>query len=369
MLIGAAVLFGGIFAYKVVVSYFIKRYIATMINQPATVSTTKAQRDIWYENFTAVGSLAAIEGVSVTTEAEGMIRTINFNSGDTVKEGDILVELNIDPEKAQLMQLEANADLANVNYERDKAQFAVKAVSQSTIDTDLANLKSVKAQVEQQKALIAKKVIRAPFSGRLGIRQVNIGQYIHPGDSIVTLQSLDPIYVNFYLPQKNMVELKNGQQIDITVDTYPGRRFSGKVTSINPLVDTATRNVEIQATINNPTKELIPGMYAATKLLSGRQQQYITLPKTAISFNSYGELIYLIKQDGKNQDGTPKLIVNEKFIKTGASRGDQIAILEGVNVGDEIVTAGQLKLKKGSWVKINNKIQTNNNPAPQLENE
>jgi len=369
MLIAMAVLFGGIFAFHIVKSLMIKKYVSSMRNPVVTVSTIKASKQPWQTTLYSTGSLSAINGVNVTTELAGMIRKINFNSGTQVQTGDILVELNADPDIAQLHVLEANAELAKITYERDKAQLAIHAVSQATVDTDLANLKSAQAQVKQQAANIDKKIIRAPFAGQVGITAVNVGQYLNPGDNIVTLQALDPIYADFYLPQQALVSAKKGQTVEMTVDAYPNTVFHGKISAISPEVEVSTRNVAIEATFANPKKELFPGMYATIEVNAGLPNAYITLPKAAISFNAYGELVYIVEEKGKNEDGSAQLIVTEKFVKTGASRGDQIAILSGIAEGDEVVTAGQLKLKKGSSVKIDNAVEPKDNPAPQLVDE
>lgn len=369
MLIIVGVLFGAVFVYKGFKAFFIKKYLEANQHPVVTVSTINASKEPWEQQVSTVGSLQAVKGVSVTTELGGMIRKIDFHSGDYVDAGSTLVELNIDTEVAQLAVLEANLELAKVNFKRDKLQFLAQAVSQATLDTDTANLKSAQAQVQEQKTMIQKKIVKAPFSGQLGIRQVDIGQYLNPGDNIVTLQSLDPIYVNFYLPQHFLTKLKKGLDVTLTIDAFPDKTFHGQITALNPLVDTSTRNVEIQAVCANPEHLLIPGMYATVNLTTGKPTDYITLPKTAISFNSYGELVYLIKEEENNNKNKSQLIAVQKFVKTGESRGDQVSILEGVNEGDEVVTAGQLKLHNHSLVKINNSIQPSNDPAPNIVNE
>lgn len=369
MLIIVGVLFGAVFIYKGFKAFLIKKYLEANQHPVVTVSTMKASKEPWAQQVSTVGSMQAVEGVSVTTELGGMIRNIDFQSGDYVEKDSILVELNTDTEVAQLASLEANLELAKVNFKRDKLQFLAQAVSQATLDTDTANLKSAEAQVQEQKATIQKKIVKAPFSGQLGIRQVDVGQYLNPGDTIVTLQSLDPIYVNFYLPQHFLTKIKKELEVALTIDAFPDKIFHGKITAFNPLVDTSTRNVEIQALIANPEHLLIPGMYATVNLTTEKPKDYITLPKTAISFNSYGALVYLIRQEENAKKDKPQLVAVQKFVKTGESRGDQISILEGVTEGDEVVTAGQLKLRNHSLVKINNSIQPSNNPAPNIVNE
>jgi membrane fusion protein (multidrug efflux system) len=218
--------------------------------------------------------------------------------------------------------------------------------------------------VAQQKAVVEKKTIRAMFDGRLGINAVNLGQYVNPGDKIVTLQSLDPIYVDFSLPQQNLSRMKIGQTVTVTTDAIPGREFEGKITAISPKVDPDTRNVQVEATIANGKHELLPGMYASVTVKSGAVQEYLTLPQTAVTYNPYGESVYVIEEGGKGADGKPVLIAKQTFVTIGETRGDQVAILKGVKPGDMVATSGQLKLKNGSTVVINNTVQPSNEPAP-----
>lgn len=369
MLIFVGVLFGCIFAYKLFTSLMIKMYIASNQSPVITVSAMEAGYSYWQPQIKATGSLRAIRGVNVTTELAGMVSTIYFTPGASVKDKDLLVQLNAVSDNALLHSLEANAELAKVTYLRDKAQFAARAISKQVLDTDAANLKSLVAQVAQQAATVAKKTIRAPFAGRLGISAVNPGQYVNPGDMIVTLQTLDPIYVDFYLPQQSLAVIKVGQQVEVKTDTFPAKTFSGKITTVNPAVDTSTRNVEVEATLANPEYELTPGMFATVAVDTEAAKRQLTLPQTAITFNPYGELVYLIKETGKDKKGEPILAVRQAFVVTGETRGDQIAILKGINEGDRVVTSGQLKLKNGSLVAINNSIVPPNNPDPKAPDE
>jgi len=363
MLICVGILFGVIFGYKLFISLMMKRYMAANVSPAVTVSAMPVGYSLWQPKLRASGSSRALKGVSVTTELAGMVQTIYFTPGAFVEAGTVLVQLNADSDVALLHSLQASADLAKTVYTRDKAQFAVKAVSQATLDADAANLKSADAQVEQQAATVAKKTIRAPFSGRLGISAVNPGQYINPGDKVVTLQTLDPIYVDFFVPQQMLAQLQTGLPVNITTDTFIGQTYTGKITTIDPLVDRTTRNVEVEATIMNPKSELTPGMFVSVEVDVGTEQKYLTLPQTAISFNPYGQLVYVVMQSGADK------IVKQAFVKTGETRGDQVTILEGLKEGDMIVTSGQLKLKNGSKVIINNSIVPPNNPAPKLPNE
>lgn len=370
MLIAVGILFGAIFLYKLVMSMLFKHYMATHKSPIVTVSAMRVGFSEWRPELTASGSLRAIRGVNVTSELAGMVKSIEFQPGATVVAGQLLVQLNADSDIGALNSLKAQADLARVNLIRDQAQYQIKAVSKATLDADIANLKSLRAQVTEQEAIVAKKSIRAPFSGRLGVSAVNPGQYVNPGDRVVNLQNLNPIWADFYMPQQTLRQLKIGLPVKIITDTYPDKIFTGKITTIDPAIDPSTRNVQVEATVDNPNYELVPGMFVTVTIDVGSPQKFLTLPQTAISFNPYGELVYLLK-DGGTDDNTGKkfLIAQQTFVRTGETRGDQVTVLEGIKAGDLIVTSGQVKLKNGSRVSINNTIQPANEPAPNLPNE
>ncbi len=364
MLILVTLLFGGIFGYKLFVAHMMSRYIASMGTPPAYVSAMDVKYYNWQSQIKAAGSLRAVLGVNITTELAGMVRSVHFTPGSLVKKGDLLVQLDIDPDVARLHNLQANAALAEITYKRDSAQFKINAISKATLDADDANLKSTLAQVDQQIAVIAQKTIRAPFDGRLGISAVNPGQYINPGDKVTMLQTLDPIYADFYVPQEAMSSLKIGQAVKLVVDTYPHLKFNGVITTIDPGLDASVRNVQVEATIPNPKFELAPGMFAAVTVNTGNPVPHLTLPLSAVSFNPYGDVVFVIKQIKKKDKKEPVLTVEETFVVTGEKRGDQVSILQGLKEGDKVVTSGQLKLKNGSIVIINNSITPTNNPAP-----
>ena len=364
MLIFLGILFGCIFLYKGVMSLILHHAISSQSNM-VTVSTMKVDSSQWNSQLKAVGSLRAIRGVNVSGELAGIIRHIDFTPGTFVNEGTELIELNIDPDMADLRALEATAELNQITYERDEAQYRIKAISKAVLDTDSANLKNSLAQVEQQNAIIEKKIIRAPFSGRLGISSVNPGQFLNPGDTIVSLQQLDPIYVDFYVPQQQVSALGINQEITLETDALPGKTFSGKITTINPIIDSTTRNVEVEATMSNPDLALLPGMFGTVIINTGNPQGFITVPQTAIAFNPYGNIVFLVN----DEQGSKNLTVKQVFVKTGETRGEQIAVVSGLNKGDEIVTSGQLKLKNGSEIVVNNKITPSDNPNPDLSNE
>jgi len=363
MLAIVGLLFGAIFGFQAFKAKKIKEFMSAMKMPPAKVTAMKAELQDWQPRLEAVGSLRAVHGVDVTSEIAGLVRDVRFASGDEAKEGQLLVQLNADADAAQLRALEAEAELARTVYERDKAQFAIQAVSQAVLDADAANLKSKEAQVAQQAAVVEKKAIRAPFDGRLGINAVNLGQYINPGDKIVTLQSLDPIYADFTLPQQELARLKIGQTVTATTDSYPGRAFGGTITAINPKVDPETRNVQLEATIPNPKHALLPGMYVSVTVEAGKPAPYLTLPQTSVTYNPYGESVYVV-EESKGPDGKPLLTAKQTFVTVGETRGDQVAILTGIKPGEMVVTSGQLKLKNGSAVIIDNSIQPSNDASP-----
>ncbi len=357
---------------------------------PQTITAMKVESLEWQPQLSAVGSIVPVRGVDVTTEIAGLVRDVHFKSGDEVKKGQLLVQLNDDSEVAQLHSLQAAADLAVTVLNRDKLQLSVQAIAQAQVDADEADLKSKRALVEQQKATIVKKAIRAPFSGQIGITTVNPGQYLNPGDKIVSLEQIDPIYVNFTVPQKQAANVSMKQKINATTDAFAGTDFPGAVTSLDPKIDTATRNVALQATLSNPKHQLLPGMFANVKVDQGDKTKYLTLPQTAITYNPYGSTIFIVRQDvGDDKDKAcdkkddkkdakkddkaapadtgPKLFARQVFVTTGPTRGDQVAVMTGIKDGDMVATSGQLKLKNCTWVVIDNKVTPKNdvNPTPQ----
>jgi membrane fusion protein (multidrug efflux system) len=363
MLIVVGFIFGGIFGYHAFGNYMMNRHFATMQAPPVVVSTVKAQMQLWQPKIKAVGSLRAVQGVDVASEIAGIVEAVHFNSGDNVKEGEVLIDLNAEADIAQLQALEAAAELAQTVYDRDKKQFEIQAVSQAVVDADAAELKARKAQKDQQAALVAKKKIRAVFGGKLGISMVNPGQYLNPGEKIVTLQALDTVYVDFYLPQQELSRLAIGQAVNVATDAFPGRVFEGTITSINTRIEPDTRNVQVEALVPNLKNELLPGMFVSVEVDVGKAQSYLTLPQTSVTYNPYGETVYVVEaaKDGK-EAGVLK--VKQTFITVGETRGDQLSVLKGVNEGDIVVSSGQHKLKNGSVVIINDQVQPGNDAAP-----
>jgi membrane fusion protein (multidrug efflux system) len=366
MLIAVGVVFGGVFGFQVFKNAMIKKFMSAMPQPPQTVSTVMAAAQEWQPQIEAVGSLRAVNGADLAFEVSGIVKELHFKSGDDVAAGDILLTLRADDDIAKLEALKATAALSEIVHQRDQEQFKIKAVSQATLDADGANLKNAKAQVAEQQAVVDKKTLRAPFAGHLGVRVVDIGQYISAGTTVVTLQALDPIYADFFLPQQALNQIRLEQAVTIKIDTYPNGDFTGTITAINPKVDPATRNVQVRATLKNPDRLLLPGMYASVNVAAGGKQRYITLPQTAVTYNPYGETVYVVDDKGQDPQGHPQLIARQIFVTAGLKRGDQVAILSGVEEGQTIVTAGQMKLRNGSTLVIDNAIRptADANPLP-----
>ncbi len=325
--------------------------------QAQVVSAIKAQMLEWQPQLAAIGSLVAVRGVDVSSEVAGQVRAVRFKSGQDVRAGQVLVQLNADADLALQRSLRAAADLAAQVLARDREQFAAQAVSQAQIDADEADLRVKRANLAQQEALVAKKTIRAPFAGRVGITTVAPGQFLAAGEKIVTLQTLDPIYVDFTLPQSQLGALKNGLRVVLTDDAHPQQTFAGRISAISPKVDPATRNLQVEATVANPQRLLLPGMFARVEIETGDKQRRLTLPQTAITYNPYGSTVFVV------EPGEPRK-VRQVFVTTGATRGDQVAITSGVTEGQEVVTSGQVKLKNGTEVRIDNAVQPANSPNP-----
>jgi membrane fusion protein, multidrug efflux system len=364
MLVLVGVVLGGLFGFKAFVGGKIKEAMASMADLPQTVSAAKAASSDWQPRIDAVGSLRAVRGADLSLEVAGMVEEITFQSGDEVQAGQVLLRLRDEDDVAKLQSLEATAQLARITYDRDVKQLKAQAISQAIVDNDEANLRNAKAQVAQQKAMVDKKTLRAPFAGRLGLRQVDLGQYLSAGKVIATLQSLDPIFVDFLLPQQSVAQLSVGQTVRVKVDAFPGREFAGKITAINPKVETASRNIQVRATLPNRDQKLLPGMFATVELETGAPQRLVTLPQTAVSYNPYGSLVYIVDDKTKDAGGKPHPVARQVFVTTGATRGDQVAILKGVSEGDTVVTSGQVKLRNGVPLAIDNRIVPTNDAAP-----
>jgi len=360
MLISIFLLFGLVFGFGAFKSIMIAKMLKGFANPVQTVATMQALQ--------SVGSVTAVNGASLSAEVAGIVDTIHFESGQDVQKGQLLLTLRANNDPAVLAQLQAQAALAAITVARDTKQLAADAISQAQLDSDRAQLASAQAQVASQQALIAEKQIRAPFSGRIGIRQVDLGQFLAAGTEIVSLQQLNPVYVDFHLPQQALAQVQPGQIVDVSVDAYPAQTFTGTVTALDSNVDQATRSIAVRAKIDNSKFLLRPGMFANINVTVGVVQGFITLPQTAITYNSYGDTVYVLSH-GKDAAGKDDLIANEVFVTLGETRGNQVAVLSGVKAGDEIVVAGQVKLRNGALVAINNSLLPSNaaNPTPPNE--
>ena len=333
---------------------------------PEAVTTVVARTQHWPVTLKAIGTAAAVQGVTVGADLPGIVARIAFESGQAVNQGDVLVELDTKQEDAQLAQVEAQRELARLNYERLDGLVSEGAISRAEYDHAAAANKQTQAGVREINATIERKTIRAPFSGMLGIRQVNLGQYLSSGDPVVTVESLDPIYVNFSLPQENLGQLRMGQDVRVTLENIAGGEFTGRVTAINPAVDEATRNIRIQATLANPRGVLRAGMFVQTELMMGAGRPVVALPASAINHAPYGDSLFVVT-DLKDPNGKTYRGVRQQFVKIHGERGDQVAVISGVQAGDEVVTSGAFKLRNGAAVVVNNKVQPANSPAPNPE--
>jgi membrane fusion protein (multidrug efflux system) len=369
MLLIVILLLTAIGGWQAFIGKMIKKGMAAAFSAPPAVATATAVESSWQAHTQAVGNIRAVKGADLAPQASGVVDEIHFESGNDVPKGALLLRLRPNDDPAKLAQLEAAATLDEQTLKRDQEQLEAQAIAQATVDTDVANLKSAKAQVAAQQALIDEKTVRAPFAGRLGIRQIDEGQYLTAGTVVVTLQQLDPIYADFYLPQQELANIKRGETVSAHVDAYPGVNFAGTITSINSKVDTTSRNVQVRASFPNADKRLIPGMYATVEIDKGAARNLVTLPQTAISYNPYGDVVYVVAKGGADDKGNPQLVVQQRFVRTGPTRGDQVAVESGVAVGDVVVTAGQMKLHNGSVVVINNSVTPTDNPAPNPPNQ
>jgi membrane fusion protein (multidrug efflux system) len=353
---------------------FVKfRQIQTAIAQgssfqppPAAVTTVVAQRETWPSTLNVIGTVAATQGVVVSADLPGIVARINFESGKPVHAGDVLVELDTKQERAQLAAAEAQRDLARINFERTQELVKQGVTARTEYDNTSAQQKATEAQVGEIRATIERKTIRAPFSGVLGIRQVNLGQYLAAGQAIVPLQSLNPIYVNFGVPQQTSAQLLGGRTLRITSDDLPGAGFTGRVTSVDSVISEATRNIQVQATLPNPQGKLRPGMFVQVQVALGASRQVIPLPASAINYAPYGDSVFVVT-DLTDPKGKTYRGARQQFVKVEGSRGDQVAVVSGVKPGDEVVTSGVFKLRNGAAVQVNNKIQPSNNPKPKPE--
>ena len=390
VIVVVAILFGLLIGFNTFKSIMIGKFMKSMGNPPQTVSSMTAEYQDWQPHVDAVGNVRAVHGADLAFDVAGLVESVDVKSGADVRKGQVLIKLVDDQDRATLASLQAAAQLAALTAERAKKQLAVQAISKAEYDTDMANLKSAQANAASQQALVNKKTLRAPFVGRVGIITANAGQYISAGTAVATLQQLDPVYVDFTVPQSSLNQLQVGGKVEVTADAFKDKTFTGNVSATDPKIDLSTRNVGVEATVANPDKLLVPGMFTKVAVDSGATQRYLTLPQTAISYAPYGDTVFVVHEgapptgDAEGQpvkakssaganasNGTskggkdPSHYVQQVVVTLGPTRGDQVAIESGIKQGDVVVTSGQLKLKNGTPVDINNKVQPAFSPNPQ----
>jgi membrane fusion protein (multidrug efflux system) len=379
MLVTTGVVFGGIFGFKWFGNKMMNQFFDHMPIPPVAITATEAQAQTWPATIEAVGTVTAVNGIAVSAEVAGVVQSIRFQSGDPVAAGTVLVTLDSVMDQAELRTLEAQRDLAESELTRGRELFGSEVMAKSQFDRLESTAAQAAARVEAQRALIAKKTIRAPFAGVLGIRKANLGQYVSPGTPLVTLQSLDPIYVNFAMPEQRLGVLAVGFSVTAGVDAFPDATFEGRITAIEPRVDENTRNFDVQATFRNVNARLQPGLFARVHIALPKSESYVVVPQTAVSYNPYGNSVYIIQAAPPAAGGTPggdaqaaggstgpQLLVNRRLIKTGPTRGDFVVVLEGLQSGERVATSGLLKLRNGAAVIINNAVEPGAqlNPSP-----
>jgi membrane fusion protein (multidrug efflux system) len=329
---------------------------------PTTVSSATVKEEDWAPTLSAVGSISAVQGAVVSSELGGVVSQIAFENGGTAKKGDLLVQLDASAEEAQLKSAEADLGLARADLQRSRDLVGRKVISKAEIDAAESKFKQKEGSVEQMRSMIAKKTVRAPFDGQLGIRQVNVGQMINVGQQVVPLTSLDPVFADFALPQQYLGKLTPGLEVHVTTDALPGRVFDGKITAINSMVDSSTRNVTLQATLQNPDHVLRPGMFAKAQVTLPEKHKTLVVPGSAISYAPFGDSVFVIEKKKDEKTGKESQVIRQQFVRVGEARGDLVAITQGLKAGDTVVSTGVFKLRNGMTVTINNDLA----PNPQL---
>jgi membrane fusion protein, multidrug efflux system len=333
-----------------------------MVTPPTTVASATVKEEDWAPVLSAVGSISAVQGAVVSSELAGVVSQIAFENGGTAKKGDLLVQLDASAEEALLRSAEAEAELARQDLERTRGLASQKVVSKAELDAAQSKFNRMNAVVDQMRSNIRKKTIIAPFDGQLGIRQVNVGQMINAGQQVVPLTSLDPVFADFALPQQYLGQLKPGLEVHIMTDALPGRVFSGKVTAINSMVDSSTRNITLQATLENPDHALRPGMFAKAEVTLPEKHKTLVVPGSAISYAPFGDSVFVIDKQKDEKTGKESQVIRQQFVRIGEARGDFVAITQGLKAGDIVVSTGVFKLRNGMTVTVNNDLA----PKPQI---
>jgi len=330
---------------------------------PEAVTTVVAKQEDWPATLNAIGSVVAVHGVTLTADLPGIVDKIQFTSGQPVRAGQVLVSLDTRQEQAQLSAAKAQRDLAKLSFDRAKKLRDMEAIAQAEYDQSAAQLQQADAHVGEIEALISRKRVRTPFAGVSGIRQVNLGQYLSAGEPIVDVQSMDPVYVNFDVPQEDVAALRIGNSVSVAAESIAIERATGKITAINSMVDATTRNMQVQATFANPHARLRPGMFVQVQVTLKAGHSFVAIPSSAINYAPYGNSVFIVS-DMKGPNGKTYRGVRQQFVKLGSMRGDQVAVAEGVKPGDEVVSSGVFKLRNGAGVIVNNEKQPSNNPSP-----
>jgi len=355
-IVGLVVLIGILGGIKGLQIFRMIAYGKQFVPPSETVTTFEIRPDLWESLLTSVGSLEAVQGVMVTAELKGKVEKIAFDPGAMVQPGDLLVQQDISSETAQLQAAEAAVTLAKITLDRTRKLLTEKTVSQSQYDNADAQYKQAAAQVDNIRATIAKKTIRAPFAGRLGIRLINLGQALNEGDAIVSLQSFDPIFVNFSLPQQELAQIRQGLVVRMTTDALPGRTIEGKITAINSSVDAATRSIRVQATAANLEEQLRPGMFVNVAVVLPAREKVLPIPATAVLYAPYGDSVFIVEENNNEKTGRPGKIVRQQFVRLGRKRGDFVAITSGLKEGEIIVSTGVFKLRNAQAIVVNNSL-------------
>jgi membrane fusion protein (multidrug efflux system) len=366
-LVGLLLLVGIPTAVKI--SQFVVMGSTPMVTPPETVTADLVRREQWPRTVDAVGSLVAVQGVTVAVELDGKIAKIAFESGDHIKAGDLLVQLDTSTEEAQLRSAEAAADLARANLERNRELLATRTASKADFDSANAQFKQAVAQADNVRSLIAKKTLRAPFSGRLGLRLVNLGQIVKAGDPVATLQTLDPIYVNFSVPQQRLALLALRTAVRVSTDAAPGKVFTGKINAVNPEIDPATRSVRVQATISNADEALRPGMFADVEVVLPHEEEVLAIPATAVLYAPYGDSVFVVEDKKDDETGQATKVLRQQIVRLGNTRGDFVSVVSGLKAGELVVTTGAFKLRANTTVVVDNTLAPKAQLAPHPANE
>jgi len=354
MLVALLVLFGLIFGFITAKKVFVGKAMASYVRPPVTVSAEPARQESWGRTVSAVGTLQAEQGADLSAEVKGVVRSIYFKAGDTLPVGSMLIELDDRVEQANLRSFEAQLQLATITYERDKRLLQSRAISKTDFDTMEARFKDAQAQVERTRAIIDKMHLRAPFDGRVGVPLVKVGQYVSDGDPLVTFQSSDALYLEFFLPERYFHELRLGEPVVFTTDSYPDRKFPAEITAINVKVDDNTRSILVRATVRPFEGELLPGMFANIDVVLEENVPVVTVPQTAITYNLYGNSVFVLNEAPGSGQG--RYTVERKYVQPGVRKDGRVAINSGLVAGEQVVVAGQIKLSNGSIVVIDNTV-------------